>query len=78
MTCGRWIEESVQLPTAFAQIVYCRQNKGPAEKEKETEKREAWTTAQDTEEQSDWERSALQSSKAQHCFSGFALAARDG
>lgn len=28
-----------------------------------------------TEEQSEWERSALQSSKAQHCFSGFALAA---
>lgn len=47
MTCGRRIEESVQLPTAFAQIVYCRQNEGPAEKEKETEKREAWTTAQD-------------------------------
>lgn len=66
---GRMHQRSSGQP--FAQMAECRQNGG------QTERRgKPGRLPKTTEEQSDRERSVLQSFKAQHRFSGFALAAR--
>lgn len=57
----------------FAQMAEYRQNESLKRRQRRGKPVHLPKT---TKEQSDWERSVLQSSKAQHSFSGFALAAR--